>query len=178
MTLSLLHISVPVLGLFSNMTVQLLGIRCVYSISYYKSIGYGCFAGLFFVLASEIFFLLFETKEIFNLLALSFANLVAYLFIAFSYFAFINLGVSSLRVRLLDELWQSKDGLSMSEILKKYSSREIVKNRIEKLEKGGQLQLRGDRYYLGESLALLMVKILEFLKFIVLRRKPRLVLFK
>lgn len=178
MTLSFLHVLVPVLGLFVNMIVQLLGVRCVQSVNYYKSVSYGFFVGLFVVLALELIFMLFETKEIFNLIALSFANLVTYLFIAFSYFAFINLGVSSLRVRLLEELGQSKGGLSMSELLNKYGSREIVKNRIEKLEKAGQLQLIGDRYYLGESLALLMVKILEFLKFIVLGRKPRVALFK
>ena len=88
------------------------------------------------------------------------------------------MGVSSLRVRLLDELDQSVDGLTMSEILERYNSREIIKNRVEKLEKIGQLIRKDDRYFVGRSTALLMVKILELLKLIVLGRKPRITLFK
>jgi hypothetical protein len=133
---------------------------------------------LLVVSVSEAVFILHGAKELSDLIALSIANLTVYLLVAFSYFAFINLGVSSLRVRLLDELDRSAEGLSMSEILERYNSREIIKNRVGKLEKIGQLIRIDDRYFVGRSTALLMVKILELLKFIVLGRKPRITLFK
>jgi len=175
---NLLHVIIPVLGLFVNIFFQIMGVRCVASVDYYKSIAYGFWLGLFVVLASEAVFLLLGVKGLSDLLALSAANLTVYLLIAFSYFAFINLGVSSLRVRLLDELDQSAEGLSINEILKRYNSREIIKNRVEKLEKMGQLIRKDDRYFVGRSTALLMVKILELLKLVVLGRKPRIALFK
>ena len=178
MVVDLLHVIIPVLGLLVNMTFQIMGVRCVASIDYYKSIAYGFWLGLFVVLVSETVFMLLEVKVLSDLIALSMANLAVYLLISFSYFAFINLGVSSLRVRLLDELGRSTEGLSMSEILERYNSREIIKNRVEKLEKIGQLIRKDGRYYVGRSTALLMVKTLELLKFVVLDRKPRIVLFK
>ena len=174
----LLHVIIPVLGLFVNMTFQIMGIRCVASVDYYKSIAYGFWLGLFMVLVSEAVFMLLGVKGLSDLLALSTANLMIYLLIAFSYFAFINLGVSSLRVRLLDELDRSVEGLSMSGILERYNSREIIKNRVEKLGEMGQLIRKDDRYFVGRSTALLMVKILELLKYVVLGRKPRIALFK
>lgn len=178
MAVDLLHVIIPVVGLLANMAFQLLGVRCAASINYYKSVAYGFGLGLFVVLASEVVFMLFGVKELNDSIALSLVNLAVYLLISFSYFAFINLGVSSLRVRLLDELDRSAEGLSMSEILERYDSREIIKNRVEKLEKIGQLIRKNDRYYVGQSTALLMVKILELLKFVVLGRKPRIALFK
>ena len=178
MVVDLLHVITPVLGLLVNMTFQIMGVRCVASIDYYKSIAYGFRLGLFVVLVSESVFLLLGVKSLSDSIALSTANLTVYLLIAFSYFAFINLGVSSLRVRLLDELDRSIDGLTMNEILERYNSREIIKNRVEKLGKTGQLIRKDDRYFVGRSTALLMVKILELLKFIVLGRKPRITLFK
>ena len=178
MAIDLLHVMIPVIGLLVNIILQIVGVRCVASIEYYKSIRYGFLLGLFMVLVSEVIFILFGVKGAIDSIALFTANLAIYLFIAFSYFAFINLGVSSLRVRLLDELGRSTEGLSMSEILERYNSREIIKNRVEKLEKIGQLIRKDGRYYVGRSTALLMVKTLELLKFVVLDRKPRIVLFK
>ena len=178
MAMDLLHVIIPVLGLLVNITLQLMGVRYMASVDYYRSIAYGFRSGLFLVLVFEAAFLSFGGKELSDSIALSIANITVYLLIAFSYLAFINLGVSSLRFRLLDELDRSVEGLSMEEILERYNSREIIKNRVEKLEKIGQLIRKNDRFYLDRSTALLMVKILELLKFVVLGRKPRIALFK
>ena len=66
----------------------------------------------------------------------------------------------------------------MTEILDRYGSQEIVKNRVDKLERVGQLKLKNDKYFVVQRTALLMVKILEALRFIVLSQKPRIELFK
>ena len=84
MVVDLLHVIIPVLGLLVNMTFQIMGVRCVASIDYYKSIAYGFWLGLFVVLVSETVFMLLEVKVLSDLIALSMANLAVYLLISFS----------------------------------------------------------------------------------------------
>ena len=59
-------------------------------------------------------------------------NLMTYSLFWLCYFAFINTGVSALRIRMLRELYDSPDGLTMDEILIRYNSKEIIESWIDK----------------------------------------------
>ena len=100
-------------------------------------------------------------------------NILSYSLLSLCYFAFINAGVSALRIRLLNELEDNPKGLTTDEILTKYNSQEIINRRINKLTTNKQISYQNQRYYSKKSITLAMVFIKEFLSLIFFRKKPR-----
>ena len=99
------------------------------------------------------------------------ANFFTYLSLGYCYFHFINLGETARRIRILRELYDSKQGLSEKEILEKYNAEEIVVRRINRLMSNGQILYRDDRYYINSPIMLLISKIIIVLKLLFLGKK-------
>jgi hypothetical protein len=99
-------------------------------------------------------------------------NLVASLALAYCYFCFVNLNLTSLRIRMLQELRASPDGLSRAGILKLYNARTLVDRRIDRLTQGGQMRQVGGRFYTRPSVLLTVARIINLLKLVVLNQRP------
>ena len=93
---------------------------------------------------------------------------IAYVGLAWCYFNFVNLNLSSLRFRLLRELRQAPEGLTEDEIVSRYNARQIVGRRLEQLAGGGHLARRNGRYFVGNRFLLAAFDVLEALKLAVL----------
>jgi hypothetical protein len=78
-----------------------------------------------------------------------FVNLATYAALAYCFFAFINLGKTSIRIRIFDELRQSGAGLSGEELASLYDYHRIVELRLARLLNKGQVVKRDGRYFLG-----------------------------
>lgn len=91
---------------------------------------------------------------------------LTYLALAYFYvFGFYNLGESARRIRLLIELHGAEErGLTMEELLAAYNARMIVEARLQRLLSGGQVVLRGDRYFVAHPHMLCGAKALVWLK--------------
>ena len=100
-------------------------------------------------------------------------HLITYSLFGLCYFAFINTGISALRIRLLKELYDSNNGLTINELLICYNSKEIIDRRIKKLKGNKQITFNDNRYYTKKSVTLILVLIKETLSLMILRRKPR-----
>ena len=85
-----------------------------------------------------------------------------------SYFHFINLGETARRIRILRELHEPPDGLTLDGLLARYNAQEIIERRISRLIETHQIVLRDGRYFIGKPFVLWMARSLVVLKFILL----------
>ena len=154
-------------------SIQLLTIRYINGLTYIKSLISGFLCGFFFVLLFELYILILKYYSLSDSTALSLVNILSYLLLSFGYLCFIQLGVSALRIRLLQELYNSPDGLTMDEVLDRYSSKQIIDYRVKRLINNGQIIIKRDRYYAKMSITLIIAMILEVFRFIILGEKSR-----
>jgi predicted transcriptional regulator len=91
--------------------------------------------------------------------------------LGFCYLNVISLGETARRIRIIRELYNSRDGLSLEEILQRYNSQEILERRINRLMDSGQITHQNGRYYIGKQFVLIVAKLLVIMKQIVLGKK-------
>ncbi|HOX22998.1 MAG TPA: hypothetical protein PLL10_05995 [Elusimicrobiales bacterium] len=101
--------------------------------------------------------------------ALGAADLLAYGALGYGFFHFINMGETARRIRLILEIKES-GGLSEAELLGRYPAAEILRARLVRLERNGQLKLRDGRYVLGAGTVLFMARALTAMKRFMLGR--------
>jgi hypothetical protein len=106
-----------------------------------------------------------------NVFSVLITNLIIYLSLSYCYFHFVNLAVTARRIRLLRDLNNSEDGMTMDEILLQYNSRDMVQNRIERLVNSGQVIYKNNRYYIGRPAMLWSARIILIMKQLVLGKK-------
>ena len=97
-------------------------------------------------------------------------NLVAYLALAFCYFNFVNLGITSLRIRMLQEVLARGGRMSKANLLACYNTGRMVELRITRLIEGGHLVERNGRLQVGKGRFLLLARIFDALRRIVFGR--------
>jgi hypothetical protein len=76
---------------------------------------------------------------------------LTYVALAFGFWAFLNLNMTSLRIRMLRELLYSEHGMSRAELFCRYSAEEFLWRRLARLERSGDLALVDGRYRLGSQ---------------------------
>ncbi len=144
----------PVLCFTLNLVLQILSLRFFQRIGLLRSIYLGFFAGLT-VLACfwpNIFLRLSPFLSV-NL-SFAAASMSIYLCLSYSYFHFLNLGETARRIRILRELYDSKEGLSYGELLERYNANMIIEVRLKRLIDSGQIELKNGRYFIRVHLVL------------------------
>jgi len=74
-------------------------------------------------------------------------------------------------VRILRELRESKDGLTLEEILERYNALEIIKARLQRMQNNKQIVLRLERYFIAKPSLLYIAKTIALLKWVLLNRQ-------
>lgn len=101
-------------------------------------------------------------------LAIAAFNAFAYLALAYGYCSFVNLNVTSLRIRLLQEILLAKEGLPASEIERRYAAGEIVERRLDRLLAGGHLVLRDGRFHIGKRTLVTIARLNDLVRYAIL----------
>lgn len=156
----------PIISFILNVICQIFVARYIKSLGLLKSIFFGCVLGLIILFAIAFACL----NDRINLSQIIY-SVVTYGALSYCYFHFINLGETARRIRLLRELMDSKDGLSVQEILQRYNAKEIIDKRLGRLIKSGQIVYRDGCYYIGNPIMFLMANIIVNLKLIILGKK-------
>jgi hypothetical protein len=99
-------------------------------------------------------------------------NLLTYGALGYGYFQFVNTNITSLRIRILKELLLSPNGLPARAVFGLYGPEEVVGRRIERLTAGGQFIEKGGRFYLGNRSLLVVARIIDALRYLVLGPTP------
>lgn len=99
--------------------------------------------------------------------ALSLANVMIYMALAYIYMSFTNSGMSSLRVRMLQEI-AAEEGIPEPELLKRYNVETMGRMRLERLDRSGQVRREGDRYVLTKRSILIFSQYENVIRFALL----------
>jgi hypothetical protein len=172
-----LHALSPVLSLLVSIVIQFIGLRSIVKNDFYKSTWFGFYCGLFFLLGLEVFYVSLEQRPTVDLVANIFVNCACFFMMQICYFLFVNSAVCSLRLRILDELSQSKKGLTLAEIFQNYNPEEIIQNRIDKWSNARQIYLKENRCYIDRRLLLYIAKVFDCMKIVIfgvkIKRAPQ-----
>jgi hypothetical protein len=87
-------------------------------------------------------------------------SLLVYNSLAYSYFHVFNMGETSRRIRVLSEIYASKQ-LKVSEISSVYGANDILDLRLERLLSMNQIKRSGDRYLLDNKLLYYAARMVE-----------------
>ena len=165
------HIFSPVLGLIINVTIQLLGFRYIERLGVLKSVFTGFLCGLGIVFITDISYCFSAKLPLMECFAWLSLSTVTYIALGYCYFHFINLGETARRVRIAIELWESEIGLSMDELIKRYSASDIINYRLQRMINNEQIVDRNGAYHIGKATMLWMAKLLVMMKLILLGKK-------
>lgn len=157
----------PVVGLICNIAIQIAWLRFSSRPSILRSIYAGFLAGMAAVFAVHA---AAPGSSPAGLAADLLANLVIYGLLGYCYFHFSNLGETGRRTRLMRELYESPEGLTLEQILGRYGAEEVVARRLSRLMSSGQVVLENGRYRIGRPVMALISGILVLLKKIILGR--------
>lgn len=171
MLYSYLQVTNPVFGLAINVLVQLISFRFILKSGLLKTIFLGFFAGFLYLLLIESYIFFVMPVSFMDFLMILLANAIAYASLGYCYFHFINLGETARRIRILREIYDSKDGLSMEDILRRYNAKEIVEKRISRLVNNGQILYKNGRYYIGNPTLLMISRIIVAIKLLLLGKR-------
>ena len=169
--LRLVHVICPLLGLLINAISQVLLCRYARGFGLLRSILSGFGYGLIMVISIEIAYYCATPVSIALLMGQLCVYIITYGALSYCYFHFVNLGETARRVRILRELHDSKDGLSMEEILNRYNANDIIEKRISRLLSNGQIVLKEGKYFAGNSTVLLMNRAMILMKLVVLGKR-------
>jgi len=167
------QIFIALLGLMVNVLAQAVSFK-VFSgkgVGLLRSICLGFAAGLLAVLFIESRIFSGISSDPLDSVGVSAATLIIYGLSGYCYFHFVNMGQTARRIRILRELAESKEGLSLEGILEKYDAKEIVRRRLDRLLATGQIICKDGRYYMGKGAVLWMSRSVSSLKFFLLGNK-------
>lgn len=162
------YILIPIIALAINLVMQVLVFRFLKQVGMLKSVFLGFFCGFVILLILHAI-LIFVTKDTVGFLFIS--NILIYSSLGYCYFHFINLGETARRIRILNEIYHSQDGLTLEDILKRYNSGIIIDLRLNRLLANKQLSFFNNRYCIKNSLMLYISKVIVFLKLIIMRKE-------
>jgi hypothetical protein len=95
------------------------------------------------------------------------ADALLYAAFCFVYFHWNNMGETARRIRMLRELAAAPQGLSFDDLVQRYSAREILERRLERLAAAGQIEETEGRLILRSRAVLLSARLMGLAKLVV-----------
>jgi len=166
-----LLLAAPAVGAMANIVVQFSLCR----IARYRlpaSIIAGLGAGAAATSAMVAMALLLAPPPLLDGAALALSVLVIYGAAGMAYFGLINLGETSLRIRMLQLLMDSPDGLTLPEILMTYDDKDLTATRLRRMAENRRAVLIDDVVYPRRSVLFAASWGLELLKRLLYGRRP------
>lgn len=97
-------------------------------------------------------------------IALTALDTLTYTALGWCYFHFVNLGIASLRIRVLEEISEAGGVLHASELKHRYDDNQMARTRLQRLVAGGHLVCREGRFYSGRRGFLVVARIFDVLR--------------
>jgi hypothetical protein len=95
------------------------------------------------------------------------ADALLYASFCYVYFHWNNMGETARRIRMLRELAGAPEGLTFAEMVRRYSAREILERRLERLAAAGQIRETDGRLVLTSRTVLLSARLVGLAKQII-----------
>ena len=160
----------PIFGLASNCALHIMLSRIAAGGKPYTCLRRGVVLGVFVTGALCITVVEKRGDNLLDSIFLIALGLATYLALAYGYFAFVNLNLTSLRIRILQELLSEPHGLSNHDILARYNARTVVEGRVERLVRQGQVAERDGRIQVVGRSYLFLARLIDALRWIIFGR--------
>lgn len=95
------------------------------------------------------------------------ANLLLYVAFCYVYFHWNNMGETARRIRLLRDLYDAPEGLTVQELQNRYPAREILTRRLKRLIDGGQISDRDGRLFLTSPAVLASARLVGLARWLI-----------
>jgi hypothetical protein len=161
----------PVIGLLVDIAAHLGATWILRLPKLYPRLLVGAAAGgvaTVFVAAAAVRSLPVERSEAIAMVAFDAAT---FAILSFGYFNFVQLNISSLRVRIANEIFDSGSGLEPERLLSLYNARRVVDERLDRLVRGKQIVDRDGRFYHRKSLVFWVAVAMDLCKRITLGQR-------
>ncbi len=168
---------IPLVGLAINVLTQIVLLRLAKGRGFMKTIALGFFTGALFTfiayfVAGVIWCSTAEDRGSLSLL-LEWLFVIGptYAGLGYGYASFANLGNTSIRIRLCEELRQYPAGRPVEDIQQQYSESGILHLRLHRLSEGGDLAKLEDRWRVNRQRFVRIGGVIFFAKQVVLGRR-------
>lgn len=161
----------PIISFVMNVIFQILIFRYMNTLGLLKSVFIAFIFGICVLTLIEAYYITQVFSPLIDSVPFVLINIITYSSLGYCYFHFINLGETARRIRILRELYNSKEGLSMEELLEHYNVKEMIKRRIERLLCNGQISMQGGKYYIKGRTMLFMANIIIAMKIGLLNKR-------
>jgi len=95
------------------------------------------------------------------------ADVLLYASFCYVYFHWNNMGETARRIRMLRELAAAPEGLTFDDMVSRYSAREILERRLERLSAAGQIRETDGRLVLTSTTVLLSARLVGLAKLLI-----------
>jgi hypothetical protein len=159
----------PLIGLAADVVVQIAGAHAT------RRMGPSIIAGVLCGLAATAICagLYLAAPSLADAVATWVVSVLTYLALAFGYWGFLNLNITSLRIRMLREILNAPDGISRAALDASYTNEELLERRLERLERSRQISCVDGRYRLESNTLLFLARLLMFLRILLLPERAR-----
>jgi hypothetical protein len=165
-TADLLLVAAPFAGFIINVFGQFVLTRLM-RLRLLSSIFIAFIAGGIVCFAALAIALFIHAQPMLDKLALSASVLLVYSAAGFVSFAVINLGETSLRIRMMRLILENPDGLNAAEILTRYNDALTLSVRLRRMVDNRQVTVSGEALYPRPSALILAVGGIWFLKWLI-----------
>lgn len=139
---------IPLAALAVNFAIQVGSFRRARGKHFFASILRGFAGGLLALLVFQAF-LMGRHPSPGYLAGEILVNISTYAALAYCYYNFVQLGQTSIRLRLYAEIAARAAGMPVEEIAREYSEDGLMEVRVHRLIESGDLVRKGDRYFVG-----------------------------
>jgi len=157
----------PLIALGLNVAAQIVLLRSTSGTRYMRSMIGGFLAGAAGLAVLE---LILFTRWACSLEDLA-VQILTYGTLSYCYFHFVNLGQSSIRIRIYAEIAASPGGLSIHDLARDYNEEALMDLRLRRLAESGDIIERNGRYFVGRRRLIHIARAIFAAKLLVLGRK-------
>lgn len=161
----------PIAALAINMTVQIVGLRLRRGSHFFRSVVEGFFLGGLGFLIIEVLLIIDDQTQGDSVTTALLVNLPTYLALSYCYYSFVQLGQTSIRLRMYSEIASRATGVTIEEMEREYDENALTDMRLQRLIESGDILEKNGRYFIGRRRLLLVVHIIFAAKHIFLGKK-------
>lgn len=164
-----LVLSFLVISYASQVAVQIFLVRFTKSV---MSAFYVSWTAGILVLITLFLFMFSQKHECALTISYAAQSLFSYMCLSFCFWAFINLNLTSIRLRLFREMLNEHPRpISLDRLTSSYSDAEVIGRRVDRLLLKGHLKKDRDRLYVARGELITVLKLIRFLRKLIVPSK-------
>jgi len=150
----------PIIAIVVNVVAQIIAFRSRRGTHFFRSVVEGFMAGAIACAIIEIIFALSHgfSKEYWALVFL--VNAPIYLALSYCTYNFVQLGQTSIRIRMYSEIAAAPDGIDIEELKREYDDEALMRARLKRLLESGDIVGNNGQYCIGRKRFLVIAAVL------------------